>query len=1115
MPKKKPVAAGLTEPAVPPRAVSGRRYKALVPWRFQPGFARRHANIPAAAAATPRGSVGGSGAKGCGSARVGGQGDLQLRRGTRSAAAKGSDGEKMENGELMTGGARILVVDSSGGGIVVVDSPDGGKMENGAAEDCQSKRGALGAAAKSSAVSTPLSGAGNDKRATRSATARSSDAERMETGPRSGAEMDCQFKRETRSAAAKSTSGGKMESTAHSGAKKGCQSKRGTDSAIVKSSHGEKLVNGAHAGAQKDGGEICMSEGSKKSAVDGNATVKSSSGEKLENGAHASVQKDCGEICMNEGSKKPQVDGSATVKSSSGEKLESRAHAGVQKDGGEICMSEGSKKSHVDISVTVKSSSGEKLENGAPAGDQKDGGEICMSEGSKKSHVNGSVAVKSSSGEKLEHAGAQKDGGEICMSEGSKKSHVDQNATVKSSSGEKLENGAHAVAQKDCGEICMPEGSKKSHVNGSGLKRSCSAADLVGEELEGTGNRAAKKINVAAKGCSSAGPVGNDNVSYCRKGRKEIVPWRFQIGYKRSFSTAFCSNGGSPETPEYRAQGSSTQCTSGTRSTVRCYASPHSGVRVSAVRNFSSGKGEKETRTAYKKMRSDNNDHNQGMPETGVSLARKTVMKTLQDFQLIYKKLLHELDKSKEALDLQAYKIFRDRFPAQCDDKRYVGNVPGVHVGDIFHVRVELCVVGLHRPHRIGIDHMKDANGTCIAVSIVAYARFSDIKKNLDALVYSGSTTATINQKIDGTNLALKKSMDTNTPVRVIHGFSTKGNGQRKMLIYGGLYLVEKYWRERESEDCYVYMFRLRRMAGQKHIDIEEILKSAHTEPYDGVIMKDISQGLERIPIPVVNSISDECPMPYVYMSRLKYPRNYQPAPPAGCACVGGCSASKRCACAAKNGGDIPFNDKGRIIVAKPLVYECGPSCKCPPTCHNRVGQKGMKFRLQIFKTKSMGWGVKTLDFIPIGSFVCEYIGEVLDDEEAQKRMTDEYLFAIGHNYYDEALWEGLSRSIPSLQKSPGEDEDAGFAVDASNMGNFAKFINHSCSPNLYAQNVLYDHDDKSAPHIMFFACEDIPPGQELAYHYNYAIDQVHDANGNIKKKKCLCGSVECDGWLY
>ena len=182
----------------------------------------------------------------------------------------------------------------------------------------------------------------------------------------------------------------------------------------------------------------------------------------------------------------------------------------------------------------------------------------------------------------------------------------------------------------------------------------------------------------------------------------------------------------------------------------------------------------------------------------------------------------------------------------------------------------------------MGIDHIKKEDGTCIAISIVAYAHFSDAKRNLDALVYSGSMTATTSKKINGTNLALKKSMDTNTPVRVIHGFSSKGNSQRKnMLIYGGLYLVEKYWREKESEDRYVYMFRLRRMTGQKHIDIEEILKSGHAEPYDGVIMKDISQGLERIPISVVNSISDEYPMPYIYMSHLKYPHNYQPAPPA------------------------------------------------------------------------------------------------------------------------------------------------------------------------------------------------------------------------------------------
>uniref|UniRef100_A0A0D9W7S2 SET domain-containing protein n=1 Tax=Leersia perrieri TaxID=77586 RepID=A0A0D9W7S2_9ORYZ len=691
------------------------------------------------------------------------------------------------------------------------------------------------------------------------------------------------------------------------------------------------------------------------------------------------------------------------------------------------------------------------------------------------------------------------------------------NSIVRDSDAQHLASGSGAR-----GGECISEGLSKHCVNSNS---GSSAADCMLKETKGNDSScapdgAADGNNAAVRGSNSAG-VGSNGDETIRKGRKAVVPWRFQVGYKRSFSKAFCSDTESSEAFDAQFHGiqdTSTHCSPATRSSVRCYASVHSGVRVSAMRDFSV-KGEKETSSVYKKSKPDKDGPSQGMLINGVALARENIMSSLQDFRSIYKDLLlEEDDKSLGRIrpDLQAYRIFREQFIKECDEKKYIGNVPGIQVGDIFHLRVELCVVGLHRPHRLGVDHIKQEDGTSLAVSVVSYTEPSDVKNNLDVLVYSGSMTAIANQKIEGTNLALKKSMDTNTPVRVIHGFITTLNGKKlRTYIYGGLYTVVKYWREKESEDNYVYKFRLRRMEGQKHIDIQEILKSGQTESYGAVIIKDLSRGLERIPVSVVNSISDEYPMPYRYISRLQYPRYYKPAPPAGCGCVGGCSDSIRCACAVKNGGELPFNDKGCILEAKPLVYECGPSCKCPPTCHNRVGQHGLKFRLQVFKTKSMGWGVRTLDFIPSGSFVCEYIGEVLEDEEAQNRTTDEYLFAIGHNYYDEALWEGLSRSIPSLQKGPDKDEEAGFAVDASKMGNFAKFINHSCTPNVYAQNVLYDHDDKSVPHIMFFATEDIPPHQELAYHYNYSIDQVHDANGNIKKKKCLCGSIECDGWLY
>lgn len=44
--------------------------------------------------------------------------------------------------------------------------------------------------------------------------------------------------------------------------------------------------------------------------------------------------------------------------------------------------------------------------------------------------------------------------------------------------------------------------------------------------------------------------------------------------------------------------------------------------------------------------------------------------------------------------------------------------------------------------------------------------------------------------------------------------------------------------------------------------------------------------------------------------------------------------------------------------------------------CTNRLVQHGLQVRLQLFKTQNKGWGIRCLDDVAKGSFVCIYAGE-------------------------------------------------------------------------------------------------------------------------------------------
>ncbi|OAY84918.1 Histone-lysine N-methyltransferase, H3 lysine-9 specific SUVH6 [Ananas comosus] len=285
-------------------------------------------------------------------------------------------------------------------------------------------------------------------------------------------------------------------------------------------------------------------------------------------------------------------------------------------------------------------------------------------------------------------------------------------------------------------------------------------------------------------------------------------------------------------------------------------------------------------------------------------------------------------------IDLEAAAVLKRCNEYVNSGEAVLGNVPGVEVGDEFYYRVELSIVGLHCPYQGGIDSVVK-NGLRLATSIVASGGYPDDIDSSDVLIYSGAggkpagKKEAEDQKLERGNLALKNSIDMQTPLRVIHDFKEhKGgdssDGRIKMVstfTYAGLYLVEKYWSEKVPHGVSVFKFQLRRMPGLPELALNVVNKTKRLKVRKGLCVRDISQGKEKIPTCAVNTIDDERPPPFQYITKIIYPPWYANTRPMGCDCSGGCSDSAKCACAMKNGGEIPFNFNGAIVQAKPLIY--------------------------------------------------------------------------------------------------------------------------------------------------------------------------------------------------
>ncbi|KNA20959.1 hypothetical protein SOVF_047620 [Spinacia oleracea] len=510
---------------------------------------------------------------------------------------------------------------------------------------------------------------------------------------------------------------------------------------------------------------------------------------------------------------------------------------------------------------------------------------------------------------------------------------------------------------------------------------------------------------------------------------------------------------------------------------------------------------------------------------------REVVNYVIMKFDAVRRRL-SQLEDSKEAstglikrADLKAGNILMTA-GFRTNSRKRIGGVPGVEIGDIFFFRMEMCVLGLHAPSMAGIDYMTvktEAEDEPLAVSIVSSGGYDDDAEDQDVLVYTGqgggnynnSGKAASDQKLERGNLALEKSSRRGNQIRVIRGIRDTSNPSLKIYVYDGLYTIQESWIEKAKSGANLFKYRMVRLPGQSPgFGIwQSILKwkeSVSSRP--GLILPDLTSGAESLPVSLVNDFDNEKGPPYfTYLRSVKYTKSLNLSEPTyGCNCHSACAAGDlNCSCIRKNGGDFPYTSNGVFVSRKPLIYECGPSCPCFPNCKNRVSQSGLKVRLEVFKTKDKGWGLRSWDAIRSGIFICEYAGEVIDKAKYDRDETSDYVFDTSRDFDKSFKWNYDPPLVGEDTAESTEDYDipTPLIISAKDSGNIARFMNHSCSPTVIWQPIVYEQNGESQIHIAFYAMRHIPPMTELTF--DYGISQ-----SDTRRKRCLCGSPKCKGYF-
>ncbi|KAK0400649.1 hypothetical protein QR680_015367 [Steinernema hermaphroditum] len=240
-------------------------------------------------------------------------------------------------------------------------------------------------------------------------------------------------------------------------------------------------------------------------------------------------------------------------------------------------------------------------------------------------------------------------------------------------------------------------------------------------------------------------------------------------------------------------------------------------------------------------------------------------------------------------------------------------------------------------------------------------------------------------------------------------------------------------------------------------------------------VIEDISDGRSAIPIRVVNDIDDMDYGSDVFVFSVENLYSH----------TADASEIDVTQGPVPNGKIDPCQE--RIDFYDNVLYECCEECGCKAKCGNTFSTKLMPYRYELFRRRNVGFGCRTLDAIQKGSFVCEFVGEVITKEQAATRTVQSFMYTSYHH--------------PA-------DSDLDTVVDPYFYGTCARFFNHSCDENLLPFRFYREFRQVEWPRMGFFAKCDIKRNTELTIDYGTEWWEMNIRNGMIEY--CCCDADFC-----